>query len=98
MSAQALSVIEPAVAEQVFESLDVAHLDDTEKTELIVSVQSAPKEVRQAFESKVNMFTKGFDEYVPVDSRIPVGERRTLIAIGVGVSIVAVSPTRVKRR
>ena len=98
VSAEALQTISNAVAEQVFESLDVAELSNEEITELVVAVQSAPQEVRQAFESKVNMFDEGFDDYVPVDSNIPVSERRTLIAVGAGISLVSASPTRVRKQ
>jgi hypothetical protein len=64
--------------------------------ELIASVQEAPLNVRSAFQKVLNVFGGVFDSYVPIGSKIPVGERRTLVAIG--AVLISASPTSIKRR
>jgi hypothetical protein len=81
-------------AAEVFAALEVDDLSDTQLEELVASVQSAPEEVRQAFEEEVNVFGGAVDSYVPVGSKIPVGQRRTLIVVGMAM---AAAPS-IKRR
>jgi hypothetical protein len=52
--------------------------------------------VREAFEEEVDVFKAGFDDYVPLGSNIPVGTRRTLIAITAGITLAAAG-TRIRR-
>lgn len=95
-SAAALSSLPVEEAKQVFAELDVTELDNTEKQEIIAAVQEAPTEVRQAFEDKVDLFKAGFDDYVPLGSNIPIGTRRTLIAVTAGITLAAAG-TRMRR-
>jgi hypothetical protein len=44
----------------------------------------------------VDVFKAGFDDYVPLGSNIPVGERRTLIAVTAGITLAAAG-TRIRR-
>jgi hypothetical protein len=83
-------------AEQVFASIQTDQLTDTQVAELTAAVQNAPTEVREAFEDKVDVFKAGFDDYVPLGSNIPVGERRTLIAVTAGITLAAAG-TRIRR-
>lgn len=54
----------------------------TEQVEQLVAVlNEAPDEVKQQFEEEVNVFSGQFDNYVPSGSKIPVSQRRVLIAI-----------------
>ena len=88
-----------ASAEQaaaVFEALSVSELSNTEKDALVAAVQNAPTQVRAAFEDKIDVFKSGLDTYVPLGSKIPVGTRRTLIAVTAGITL-AVAGTRMKR-
>lgn len=89
-SPEAVSALTPAEAEQVFAALSVSELSDNEITMLIEAVQDAPTEVREAFEEQINVFSEGFDNYVPLDSVITVGARRTLIAVTAGATLTAV--------
>ena len=41
----------------------------------------APTEVKEAFEEELNIFEGVFDIYVPTDSGINVGVRRTFVAV-----------------
>jgi hypothetical protein len=44
----------------------------------------------------VDIFKEGLDDYVPVGSNIPVGQRRTIVAIGAVVTAAGAS-TRMRR-
>ena len=83
-------------ATEVFEQLVVEELSEDQKEELIAEVQAAPKKVRQKFEETVDVFKGGLDTYIPLDSKIPVGQRRTLVAVG-AVTMVAGAATRMRR-
>jgi len=95
-SPEVLAVITQEQATQIFEALDVAELSDAQTEELIAAVQDAPAEVRAAFENTIDIFKNALDTYVPIGSNIPVGTRRTLIAITAGISLAAAG-TRIRR-
>jgi hypothetical protein len=95
-SPAALAVLTTDQATQVFEALDVTELDNTQLEALAEAVTDAPTEVKEAFEDSVDIFSEGLGTYVPVDSKIPVSERQTLIAIAAGATLTAAS-TRMKR-
>ena len=90
-SPEVLSVVSPQQAVEIFESLDVAELGEEEKTAVTEAVQSAPLEVRQAFEETIDIFSDDFGDYVPLGSSVPVDTRRTLIAVAAGATAIAVS-------
>jgi hypothetical protein len=92
---QVLANISKEQAEQIFETLDIAALTEEQTTQLIAAVQNAPTEVRKAFENKVDIFKNALDTYIPTGSKIPVGERRALIAIG--AALTAAAATRIRR-
>jgi hypothetical protein len=95
-SPAALAVLTNEQAAQVFEALDVTELDNTQLEALAEAVSDAPTEVKEAFEDSVDIFSDGLGTYVPVDSKIPVSERVTLIAIAAGATLTA-SSTRMRR-
>ena len=78
----------------MFEELVVNELSEEQKEELIAEIQAAPKEIRKKFEEKVDIFKAGLDTYVPVDSRIPVGQRRTLVAAGASIMVAGAATRR----
>ena len=90
-----LAVITEEQATEIFETIEVAQLDETQIAELTAAIQDAPLAVQEAFEESIDIFG-GFDDYVPTGSNIPVGERRTLIAIAAGATLTAAS-TRMRR-
>ena len=90
-SPEVLSVVTPQQAVEIFESLDVAELSTEEKDAVTEAVQSAPLEVRQAFEETIDIFSDDFGDYVPLGSTVPVDTRRTLIAVAAGATAIAVS-------
>jgi hypothetical protein len=95
-SPEVLAVISTEQAQQIFEVLDVGALSDTQTEELIAAVQDAPTEIREEFEDTIDIFGEGLDTYVPTGSNIPVGERRTLIAVTAGITLAAAG-TRIRR-
>ena len=92
---QVLAVASAEQAEAIFEALNVSELDNTQVAALIEAVQDAPAEVREAFEDTIDIFGEGLDDYVPLGSNIPVGTRRTLIAVTAGVTLAAAG-TRIR--
>jgi hypothetical protein len=78
----------------VFDAIVVSELSTQEIEAIVEAVQDAPAEVRQAFEQEINIFAEGFDEYVPLGSTVPVGTRRTLIAVAAGTAMVAAGQRR----
>jgi hypothetical protein len=92
---EVLAVVTEKQATEIFETIEVEQLDDSQIAELTEAIQGAPLAVQEAFENTIDIFG-GFDDYVPTGSNIPVGERRTLIAIAAGATLTAAS-TRIRR-
>jgi hypothetical protein len=95
-SPEVLAVISTEQAQQIFEVLDVGALSDAQTEELIAAIESAPTEIREEFEDTIDIFGEGLDDYTPTGSNIPVGERRTLIAVTAGITLAAAG-TRIRR-
>jgi len=78
---------------------DIQNLTPEAKAELVEQLNDAPVELKREFEATVNVFGGGFDNYVPADQRVPVGTRRTLIAVtGALVTLSSTAPARRNRR
>ena len=89
-----MTAIETVTVEQaaeVFAELDVQDLDEEQVAALIVAVQNAPTEVREEFEDQIDIFKEGLDDYVPVGSNVPVGTRRTIVAVGAAITAAGAS-------
>ena len=95
-SPEVLAVITSVQAEALFDEISTDELSVEQAAEVVAAVQDAPAEVREAFESVLNIFSGFADSYVPVDSRIPVSERRALVALG--TVLLAASPAPTLRR
>jgi len=91
-----LAVVTSEQAEEIFATIDVTELDNTQLDALVEAVQSAPVSVRKAFEKTINIFDDGLGDYVPTGSNIPVHSRRTLIAVAAGAATVAAGQRRQK--
>ena len=63
-----LENITPAQAEQLFEQITPTELSPDEAEAVVAAVQEAPEEVREAFESTLNIFQGFADTYVPLNS------------------------------
>lgn len=92
--AQFVESLSESQAVAVFDAIVVSELSTQEIEAIVEAVQDAPAEVRAAFEQEINIFAEGFDEYVPLGSTVPVGTRRTLIAVAAGTAIVAAGQRR----
>jgi hypothetical protein len=95
-SPEVLAIVSTEQAQEIFEALDVAELSDAQTEELIAAIESAPTEIREEFEDTIDIFGEGLDDYTPTGSTIPVGERRTLIAVTAGITLAAAG-TRIRR-
>jgi hypothetical protein len=93
---EVLAVVTAEQATEIFETLDVTVLDNTELDALVEAVQDAPIQVRNAFEETINVFDDGLGDYVPLGSNVPVDTRRTLIAVAAGAATVAAGQRRNK--
>ena len=91
-----LAAITGDQAEALFGEISTGELSVAEAEQVVAAVQDAPPSVRQAFESVLNIFSGFADNYVPFDSRIPVSERRALVALG--AVLLAASPAPTLRR
>jgi len=93
-SSAVLENITTAQAEQLFTQINPTELSPDEAEAVVESVQSAPLSIRKAFESVLNIFEGFADTYVPLNSTVPVGTRRALIALGAVFLTVAPAPSR----
>ena len=91
-----LAAITGDQAEALFGEISTGELSEAEAEQVVAAVQDAPPSVRKAFESVLNIFSGFADNYVPFDSRIPVSERRALVALG--AVLLAASPAPTLRR
>ena len=91
-----LAVITETQAEEIFTTIEIQELDTTQIAELTTSIQESPPAIKKTFEKTVDIFG-GFDDYVPTGSNIPVGERRTLIAVAAGATVTAAS-SKIRRK
>jgi hypothetical protein len=91
-----LAVVTSQQAEEIFATIDVTELDNTQLDALVEAVQEAPVTVRKAFEKTINVFDDGLGDYVPIGSNVPVNTRRTLIAVAAGAATVAAGQRRGK--
>jgi hypothetical protein len=92
--ATSAAIIQNITAEQatdIFESVPVGELSDSEGAEIVNAVQDAPVDVKESFEEEINVFAGVFDTYVPLDSTIDVGTRRSVIAVNLVTSTVALA-------
>jgi hypothetical protein len=89
-----LENITTAQAEQLFSEIAPTELSPDEAEAVVAAVQEAPSSVRKAFESVLNIFQGFADNYVPLNSNVPVSTRRALIAVSAVFLTVAPAPAR----
>jgi hypothetical protein len=92
-----LEVLTNAEAEQVFEQVAVEELTTEQAAQFVEAIASAPTEVRQAFESVLNVFQGFADNYVMLNQTVPIKTRRALIALGAVFLVSAPAPIRRNR-
>jgi len=78
---EVLAAVSQDQAEAIFEEIIVEELTTEQADELVEVLNEAPTKVKKAFQETVNVFAGVFDSFQMVGQTIPVGERRTLIAV-----------------
>jgi len=77
----------------------VAEPDPVVDTEVVEQPPSdASLEQKLDFESKVDVFSGEYDDYVPVGSTISVAQRRTVVAVTAVLIMFAPPPSSIRRK
>lgn len=77
------AVLEELSDEQVVELIDAIvpdELTDEQAVALSEALTNAPDDVKEEFESQIDVFGGQFDTYVPTGSTVSVGARRVVVA------------------
>ena len=80
-SPEVLAAVTQDQAEAIFEEIVVEELTAEVAEELVAVLNEAPRKVKKAFQETINVFAGVFDSFQMVGQTIPVGERRTLVAV-----------------
>jgi hypothetical protein len=80
-SAEVLAAVTEEQAEAIFEEIVVEELTAEVAEELVAVLNEAPTKVKKKFQETINVFAGVFDSFQMVGQTIPVGERRTLLAV-----------------
>ncbi len=80
-SPEVLAAVTQDQAEAIFEEIVVEELTLEVAEELVEVLNEAPTKVKKAFQETINVFAGVFDSFQMVGQTIPVGERRTLVAV-----------------
>jgi hypothetical protein len=78
---EVLSAVTEQQAEAIFEEIIVEELTTEQADELVEVLNEAPTKVKKAFQETIDVFSGLFDSFQMVGQTIPVGERRTLVAV-----------------
>ena len=96
-SEKVLESIDGEQAAEIFDAVDISAVTDEEASQLVDAVQDAPTEVKEAFETEINIFQGAIDIYVPLGSSISVGGRRVVVAVSTAI-VIAPAPIISRRR
>jgi hypothetical protein len=86
------------VLDELVNNANFDNLDEETLEAVSEALSEAPTEVKEAFESEVNVYNGSFDSYVPAGSRISVEDRRVVVAVTATVSAAAAAPAGGGRR
>jgi hypothetical protein len=78
---EVLDAVTQDQAEAIFEEIIVEELTTEQADELVEVLNEAPTKVKKAFQETIDVFSGFFDSFQMVGQTIPVGERRTLVAV-----------------
>ena len=90
-SAKVLESIDGEQATAVFAAVVVSEVSEEEGTTISEALAEAPTDVKESFEEEINVFAGVFDAYTAVGSSIDVGTRRSVIAVNLVASTVALA-------
>ena len=89
-SEKVLESIDTDQAAEIFDAIPVGDLSVEEEAALVAAVSDAPDEIKDEFESQIDVYGDGLDDYVPTGSQVDVGSRRTLLAATAALSAATV--------
>jgi hypothetical protein len=96
-SEDVLEELDDQQIEQLIEAIEPDDLTDEQAEAIAVALSEAPENVKEEFESQINIFGGQFDSYVAIGSKITVGERRVIVAVA-AVTMIAPAPAMASRR
>ena len=86
-----LESIDGSQATEVFAAVVVAEVSEEEGAEIAEALADAGTDVKESFEEEINVFAGVFDTYTALGSSIDVGTRRSVIAVNLVTSTVALA-------
>ena len=89
-SEKVLESIDTDQAAEIFDAIPVGDLSVEEEAALVAAVSDAPDEIKDEFETEIDVYGDGLDDYVPTGSQVDVGSRRTLLAATAALSAATV--------
>lgn len=97
ISASGFSSLNKDQVRSVLSNIEFGQLTDEETAELVSALNQATDDVKQVFEEEVNVYSGQFDSYVPSGSKIPVGQRRVIVAVTAATTLMAPTPGSSKK-
>ena len=89
-SEKVLESIDTDQAAEIFDAIPVGDLSAAEEAALVAAVSDAPDEIKDEFETEIDVYGEGLNDYVPTGSQVDVGSRRTLLAATAALSAATV--------
>ena len=89
-SEKVLESIDTDQAAEIFDAIPVGDLSAAEEAALVAAVSDAPDEIKDEFETEIDVYGEGLDDYVPTGSQVDVGSLRTLLAATAALSAATV--------
>jgi hypothetical protein len=90
-SSKVLESIDGEQAVAVFAAIVVSEVSAESGAAIAEALIAAPVEVKESFEEEINVFAGVFDTYTAIGSSIDVGTRRSVIAVNLVTSTVALA-------
>jgi hypothetical protein len=90
-SAKVLESIDGEQASAVFNAIVVSEVSEEAGAAISEALTEASTDVKESFEEEINVFAGVFDTYTAVGSSIDVGTRRSVIAVNLVTSTVALA-------
>jgi hypothetical protein len=91
-SSKVLESISPEQAGKIFAEISVSDLSVEQEAALVEALTNAPDDIKKSFETEIDIFGEGLDDYVPTGSEIDVKARRALIAVTTALTTITTAP------
>ena len=96
-SNEVLSELDEQEIQQLIDDIHPNEITDEQGEAIAIAMSDAPANVKEEFESEINIFGGQFDSYVAIGSKITVAERRVVVAVA-AVTVIAPAPAVASRR